>query len=63
VVYVDDGSSDNTGDVARSLPAIPLDIQPSHHREISQEAAPLRADHAQLGAVMFMTATSNIRPI
>ncbi len=56
VVYVDDGSSDNTGDVARSLPAIPLDIQVvTLSRNFGKEAALLAGlDHAQLGAVMFM---------
>jgi glycosyltransferase involved in cell wall biosynthesis len=56
VVYIDDGSSDNTGDVARSLPAIPLDIQVvTLSRNFGKEAALLAGlDHAQLGAVMFM---------
>lgn len=56
VVYVDDGSNDNTGDVARSLPAIPLDIQVvTLSRNFGKEAALLAGlDHAQLGAVMFM---------
>jgi glycosyltransferase involved in cell wall biosynthesis len=56
VVYVDDGSSDNTGDVARSRPAIPLDIQVvTLSRNFGKEAALLAGlDHAQLGAVMFM---------
>ncbi|MGA8592361.1 MAG: glycosyltransferase family 2 protein [Pseudolabrys sp.] len=56
VVYVDDGSSDNTSDVARSLPAIPLDIQVvTLSRNFGKEAALLAGlDHAQLGAVMFM---------
>ncbi|HEY6753225.1 MAG TPA: glycosyltransferase family 2 protein [Pseudolabrys sp.] len=56
VVYVDDGSSDGTGDVAKSLPAIPLDIQViTLSRNFGKEAALLAGlDHAQPGAVLFM---------
>src|SRR6516162_3003451 len=56
VVYVDDGSSDDTGDVARSLPAIPLDIQVvTLSRNFGKEAALLAGlDHARYGAVLFM---------
>jgi len=56
VVYVDDGSSDDTGDVARSLPAIPLDIQVvTLSRNFGKEAALLAGlDHAPAGAVLFM---------
>ena len=56
VVYIDDGSGDNTGDVARSLPAIPLDIQVvTLSRNFGKEAALLAGlEHAQPGAVLFM---------
>jgi len=56
VVYVDDGSSDGTGDVAKSLPAIPLDIQIiTLSRNFGKEAALLAGlDHARPGAVLFM---------
>ena len=56
LVYIDDGSSDNTGDVARSLPAIPLDIQTvTLSRNFGKEAALLaELDHAEPGAVLFM---------
>src|SRR5512135_2905376 len=56
VVYVDDGSSDDTNNIAKSLPAIPLDIQVvSLSRNFGKEAALLAGlDHARLGAVLFM---------
>jgi polyisoprenyl-phosphate glycosyltransferase len=56
VVYVDDGSRDDTYAVAQSLPALPLDIQVvSLSRNFGKEAALLAGlDHARLGAVMFM---------
>ena len=56
VVYVDDGSRDGTGDVAKSLPAMPLDIQVvTLSRNFGKEAALLAGlDHARLGAVLFM---------
>jgi glycosyltransferase involved in cell wall biosynthesis len=56
VVYVDDGSRDDTCAVARSLPALPLDVQVvSLSRNFGKEAALLAGlDHARLGAVMFM---------
>jgi glycosyltransferase involved in cell wall biosynthesis len=56
VVYVDDGSRDNTFAVAQSLPALPLDVQVvSLSRNFGKEAALLAGlDHARLGAVMFM---------
>ncbi|HEY2754854.1 MAG TPA: glycosyltransferase family 2 protein [Pseudolabrys sp.] len=56
VVYVDDGSRDDTYAVAQSLPAIPLDVQVvSLSRNFGKEAALLAGlDHARLGAVMFM---------
>lgn len=56
VVYVDDGSSDDTADIAKSLPAIPLDIQViTLSRNFGKEAALLAGlDHARPGAVLFM---------
>ncbi len=56
VVYVDDGSSDGTSDVAKSLPAIPVDIQVvTLSRNFGKEAALLAGlDHARPGAVIFM---------
>ena len=56
VVYVDDGSSDDTNRIANSLPAEPLDIQVvSLSRNFGKEAALLAGlDHARLGAVLFM---------
>jgi glycosyltransferase involved in cell wall biosynthesis len=55
VIYVDDGSGDGTSDVARSLPAMPLDIQiVTLSRNFGKEAALLAGlDHAR-GAVLFM---------
>jgi glycosyltransferase involved in cell wall biosynthesis len=56
VVYVDDGSADNTLAVARALPATVLDIQiVSLSRNFGKEAALMAGlDHARRGAVMFM---------
>jgi glycosyltransferase involved in cell wall biosynthesis len=56
VVYVDDGSSDETSRIAQSLPAMPLDIQVvTLSRNFGKEAALLAGlDHARLGAVLFM---------
>src|SRR4029079_2239318 len=56
IIYVDDGSSDGTSDVARSLPAIPVDIQiVALSRNFGKEAALLAGlDYARLGAVLFM---------
>src|SRR6201991_2904056 len=56
VVYVDDGSRDNTLAVARGLPADALDVQVvSLSRNFGKEAALMAGlDHARLGAVMFM---------
>jgi len=53
---VDDGSSDNTSQVARSLPAISVDIQVvTLSRNFGKEAALLAGlDHARLGATLFM---------
>jgi polyisoprenyl-phosphate glycosyltransferase len=56
VIYVDDGSSDGTNAIARSLPAMPLDIQVvTLSRNFGKEAALLAGlDHARLGAVLFI---------
>lgn len=56
VVYVDDGSSDDTLAVAQALPAAGLDVQiVSLSRNFGKEAALLAGlDHARLGAVLFM---------
>ena len=56
VVYVDDGSGDDTSHIAKSLPAMPLDIQVvTLSRNFGKEAALLAGlDHARLGAVLFM---------
>ena len=56
VVYVDDGSKDDTNAIANSLPADPLDIQVvTLSRNFGKEAALLAGlDHARLGAVLFM---------
>src|SRR5690348_11672880 len=56
VVYVDDGSSDATLSIARSLKADGLDIQlVSLSRNFGKEAALMAGlDHARRGAVLFM---------
>lgn len=56
VVYVDDGSADNTLAIARSLAAEGLDIQVvSLSRNFGKEAALMAGlDHARRGAVLFM---------
>ena len=56
VIYVDDGSSDGTYQVAQSLIADPLDVQVvTLSRNFGKEAALLAGlDHARLGAVLFM---------
>jgi len=56
VVYVDDGSSDNSLVVARTLAADALDVQVvSLSRNFGKEAALMAGlDHARRGAVMFM---------
>jgi glycosyltransferase involved in cell wall biosynthesis len=56
VVYVDDGSRDQTLDIARALPAAALDVQVvSLSRNFGKEAALAAGlDHARLGAVLFM---------
>jgi len=56
VVYVDDGSSDDTLSIARALPATTLDVQVvSLSRNFGKEAALMAGlDHARRGAVLFM---------
>src|SRR4051794_11968765 len=56
IVYVDDGSTDATLSIARSLPADAVDVQVvSLSRNFGKEAALMAGlDHARLGAVMFM---------
>ena len=56
VIYVDDGSRDDSSRVAQSLPAMPLDVQVvTLSRNFGKEAALLAGlDHCRLGAVLFM---------
>ena len=56
VIYVDDGSRDETLSIARALPAGILDVQVvSLSRNFGKEAALLAGlDHARFGAVLFM---------
>jgi polyisoprenyl-phosphate glycosyltransferase len=56
VVYVDDGSRDDTLAIARTLPTDGLDVQViSLSRNFGKEAALLAGlDHARFGAVLFM---------
>src|SRR5712672_1367737 len=56
VIYIDDGSRDDTLAVARGLSADALDVQViSLSRNFGKEAALLAGlDHARLGAVLFM---------
>ena len=56
VIYVDDGSRDDTFAVASALPADALDVQAvSLSRNFGKEAALMAGlDHARLGAVLFM---------
>src|SRR5579872_3956789 len=56
VVYVDDGSTDATLAIARTLPADALDVQVvSLSRNFGKEAALMAGlDHARRGAVLFM---------
>ncbi|MCE3256050.1 MAG: glycosyl transferase, family 2 [Nitrobacter vulgaris] len=56
VVYVDDGSADDTLNLARALPATALDVQVvSLSRNFGKEAALMAGlDHAQRGALLFM---------
>ena len=56
VIYVDDGSADDTLAIARALPASALDVQVvSLSRNFGKEAALMAGlDHARLGAVLFI---------
>src|ERR1700751_1194924 len=56
VVYVDDGSSDTTLSIARTLPAASLDVQVvSLSRNFGKEAALMAGlDPAKRGAILFM---------
>ena len=56
VIYVDDGSRDDSLAVAQALPAEALDVQVvSLSRNFGKEAALMAGlDHARLGAVLFM---------
>src|SRR4051795_12548094 len=56
VIYVDDGSCDNTLEIARGLPAGGLDVQVvALSRNFGKEAALAAGlDHARRGAVLFM---------
>ena len=56
VVYIDDGSRDNTYAIASSLPATTLDVQAlSLSRNFGKEAALMAGlQHARHGAVLFM---------
>jgi glycosyltransferase involved in cell wall biosynthesis len=56
VIYVDDGSADDTLAIARGVPANALDVQVvSLSRNFGKEAALLAGlDHARLGAVLFI---------
>ena len=56
VVYVDDGSRDDTLQIARALPAASLDVQVvALSRNFGKEAALAAGlDHARAGAVLFM---------
>src|SRR5579883_2832402 len=56
VIYVDDGSTDATLAIARTLPADALDVQVvSLSRNFGKEAALMAGlDHARRGAVLFM---------
>ena len=56
MIYVDDGSRDDTLSIARALPANALDVQVvSLSRNFGKEAALLAGlDHARRGAVLFI---------
>src|SRR4051794_18634867 len=56
VIYVDDGSGDNSLEIARALPASDIDVQViALSRNFGKEAALAAGlDHARLGAVLFM---------
>jgi glycosyltransferase involved in cell wall biosynthesis len=56
IIYVDDGSWDRTGTIARALPAEAADVQVvSLSRNFGKEAALAAGlDHARFGAVLFL---------
>ena len=64
VIYVDDGSRDDSSRVAQALPAVPLDVQVvTLSRNFGKEAALLAGlEHARLGAVLFMDADGQHSP-
>jgi glycosyltransferase involved in cell wall biosynthesis len=64
VIYVDDGSRDDSSRVAQTLPAVPLDVQVvTLSRNFGKEAALLAGlEHARLGAVLFMDADGQHSP-
>jgi glycosyltransferase involved in cell wall biosynthesis len=64
IVYVDDGSRDDSYAVARSLPASGIDVQViSLSRNFGKEAALLAGlEHARRGAVLFMDADGQHPP-
>jgi len=64
IVYVDDGSRDNSLAVAKTLPADGFDVQVvSLSRNFGKEAALLAGlDHARRGAVLFMDADGQHPP-
>jgi polyisoprenyl-phosphate glycosyltransferase len=65
VVYVDDGSTDETLAIARALPADALDVQlVSFSRNFGKEAALLGGlEHARRGAVLFMDGDGQHPPV
>jgi polyisoprenyl-phosphate glycosyltransferase len=64
VIYVDDGSRDDSVAVANALPAEALDVQVlALSRNFGKEAALMAGlDHARLGAVLFMDADGQHPP-
>ena len=64
VIYVDDGSRDDSVAVANALPAEVLDVQVvALSRNFGKEAALMAGlDHARLGAVLFMDADGQHPP-
>jgi polyisoprenyl-phosphate glycosyltransferase len=65
VIYVDDGSRDDTLAIARALPASAFDVQVvSLSRNFGKEAALLAGlDHARLGAVVFIDGDGQHPPV